>query len=79
MAEQVSPTKKEAAASVEAVKNCAACNKPMKKAKRFYRNGKYYCNKRCWKTTVQKAPEAAETVAATEHTESAAEKDVKKE
>lgn len=37
----------EQTATVEEVKNCAACNKPLKKAKRFYRNGKYYCNKNC--------------------------------
>ena len=36
--------------TTEAVKNCAGCNKPMRKAKRYYRNGKYYCNKKCWKT-----------------------------
>lgn len=42
-----------AAATTEAptgeTKNCAACGKPMKKAKRYYRNGKYYCNKNCFK------------------------------
>lgn len=29
--------------------NCAGCNKPLKKLKRYYRNGKYYCSKKCWK------------------------------
>ena len=45
MAEQ----QKEATATVEEIKNCASCNKPLKKAKRYYRNGKYYCNKNCAK------------------------------
>lgn len=37
-------------AAPEVVKNCAGCNKPLKKKKRYYRNGKYYCNKNCFKT-----------------------------
>ena len=42
-----------APAPVEAVKNCAGCNKPMREAKRYYRNGKYYCNKKCWKASLK--------------------------
>jgi len=34
---------------VEEVKNCPACKKPLKKARRFYRNGAYYCNSNCFK------------------------------
>lgn len=34
---------------LEVGKNCAECKKPMKKAKRYYRNGAYYCNKNCFK------------------------------
>lgn len=34
---------------VEEVKNCPACKKPLKKARRFYRNGGYYCNSNCFK------------------------------
>ena len=34
---------------VEEVKNCPACKKPLKKARRFYRNGGYYCNNNCFK------------------------------
>jgi len=30
-------------------KNCPACKKPLKRAKRFYRNGNYYCNANCFK------------------------------
>ena len=39
-------------------KNCAGCNKPLKKAKKYYRNGAYYCNKNCFKNKA--APAAAE-------------------
>lgn len=28
--------------------NCLACNKPLKKIRRYYRNGKFFCTKRCW-------------------------------
>jgi len=33
--------------------NCLACNKPIKKLKRYYRNGKFYCNKKCWQKTLK--------------------------
>lgn len=28
--------------------NCLSCNKPIKKLKRYYRDGKFYCSKKCW-------------------------------
>ncbi len=28
--------------------NCPACNKPIRKIKHYYRNGKFYCDKKCW-------------------------------
>lgn len=28
--------------------NCAGCSKLLKKLKQYYRNGKFYCNKKCW-------------------------------
>jgi recombinational DNA repair protein (RecF pathway) len=31
--------------------NCASCGKPVKRLKRYYRNGKFYCSKKCWKKT----------------------------
>ncbi len=34
---------------VEEVKNCPTCKKPLKKARRYYRNGTYYCNSNCFK------------------------------
>lgn len=46
--------------AVEEVKNCPACKKPLKKARRYYRNGAYYCNINCFK----KANEAAKVEAA---------------
>ena len=47
---------------VEEVKNCPACKKPLKKARRFYRNGAYYCNNNCFKKV--RAEARAETAAA---------------
>ncbi|MBI5144694.1 MAG: hypothetical protein HZA27_00730 [Candidatus Omnitrophica bacterium] len=34
--------------------NCLACNKPLKKIKRYYRDGKYYCAKKCWRNFINK-------------------------
>ena len=45
---------------VEEVKNCPSCKKPLKKARRYYRNGAYYCNNNCF----QKARAAATPAAA---------------
>lgn len=47
--------------------NCAVCNKSIKKKRYYYRNGKYFCTQRCFKTTVKKAgQEAADKPAETE-------------
>lgn len=43
---------------VEIQTNCLSCNKPIKKLKRYYRNGKYYCNKKCWRNFLKKSKEA---------------------
>ncbi|MDP8265046.1 MAG: hypothetical protein P9M12_06175 [Candidatus Aceula lacicola] len=32
----------------EQVTNCPACKKHLLKAKKYYRNGQYFCNKNCW-------------------------------
>jgi len=40
--------------TIEKETNCAKCNKPLKKAKKYYRNGKYYCGKRCFKESLKK-------------------------
>jgi predicted transcriptional regulator len=37
--------------------NCLACGKPIKKLKRYYRNGKFYCNKKCWRKYLDKSKE----------------------
>ena len=52
-------------AVVEEVKNCPACNKPLKRARRFYRNGKYFCNNVCFKNADEKAKAAKAEAAAT--------------
>ncbi len=36
-------------AAPEVVKNCAGCKKPVKKSRRYFRNGKYYCNFNCYR------------------------------
>ena len=38
-------------------KNCAACKKPLKRKKRYYRNGAYYCNNNCFKKAASKTAE----------------------
>lgn len=37
--------------------NCLACNKPIKKLKRYYRDGKFYCSKKCWRNYLNKLKE----------------------
>ena len=44
---------------VEEVKNCPSCKKPLKRARRFYRNGAYYCNSNCFKKVRSEAKAAA--------------------
>lgn len=34
--------------------NCLACNKPIKKKKKYYRNGKFYCSIKCYKKELDK-------------------------
>lgn len=46
--------------------NCAFCGKLVRRIKMYYRNGKYYCSKRCFKKMQEKiAKEQAETEAGT--------------
>ena len=35
--------------------NCLGCSKPLKKIRRYYRDGKFYCGKKCWRTVKEKA------------------------
>lgn len=37
--------------------NCLGCGKPIKKLKRYYRDGKFYCNKKCWRKFIEKSKE----------------------
>jgi len=43
----------------EAVRNCAECKKQISRAKRYYRNGAYYCNKNCYRKKITKSKEEA--------------------
>ena len=51
---EVPPVKQERPA------NCAGCKKSIKNKRWYYRNGKYYCTKRCWGTTNKKPAQAPE-------------------
>ena len=46
-------------AAVEKQTNCLGCSKPLKKIRSYYRDGKFYCTKKCWLKAVKKkaAPE----------------------
>ncbi|MCM8793763.1 MAG: hypothetical protein NC898_04790 [Candidatus Omnitrophica bacterium] len=35
-------------------RNCTFCNKVLKRKFWYYRNGKYYCKKKCWKEEQKK-------------------------
>ena len=53
--------KAEAAPKAQEQTNCLICNKPIKKLTRFYRDGKFYCSKKCWRTAKEKAKKEKET------------------
>ena len=44
----------ETKAVVEEVKNCPACKKPLRRSRKYYRNGAYYCNNTCFWTVQDK-------------------------
>ena len=50
-------TQAEAKPQAEKQTNCLACNKPIRKLKRYYRDSKFYCNKKCWSNFKQKTKE----------------------
>jgi hypothetical protein len=54
-AEAVKEEAKEAKPKAEKQTNCPSCNKLIKKLKRYYRDGKFYCSKRCWRTFIDKS------------------------
>ncbi len=47
--------KAEAKPKAEKQTNCLACNKLIKKLKLYYRDGKFYCSKRCWRAFIDKS------------------------
>lgn len=51
--EEPKPQTTTSPAQPEKQTNCLGCGKPIKKLKRYYRNGKFYCSKKCWKKTVK--------------------------
>ncbi len=57
MAEEVKDAQatQEKPAVVEKQTNCLGCGKPLKKIKTYYRDGKYYCAKKCWRTFLEKS------------------------
>lgn len=57
MAEAPGTATEEAKPKEEKQTNCLSCNKQLKKLKRYYRNGKYYCSKQCWLNFVKKSKE----------------------
>ncbi len=58
-AEAAKPQAEAAPAEKEKQTNCPACSKPIKRLRRYYRNGIFYCTKRCWIKAV-KSPKAEE-------------------
>ncbi|MCX5705094.1 MAG: hypothetical protein NTZ92_03415 [Candidatus Omnitrophica bacterium] len=51
----VEETKQAEKPVVEIQTNCLGCSKPLKKIRRYYRDGKFYCIKRCWRTYLDKS------------------------
>lgn len=35
---------------------CAQCGKRLDRKKQYYRNGRYFCNKRCWRSAAAGIP-----------------------
>lgn len=54
-AEQEKTVSIEPKPTAEKQTNCLSCSKPIKKLKRYYRDGKFYCNKKCWHNYINKS------------------------
>jgi hypothetical protein len=54
-AEAAKEQTEEAKPKAEKQTNCPACNKLIKKLKKYYRDGKFYCSKRCWRAFIDKS------------------------
>jgi hypothetical protein len=57
VAEQTKTLNSSPAPTTEKQTNCLGCGKPLKKLKRYYRNGKFYCSKKCWYSFFKKPKE----------------------
>ena len=55
VAEAVKEAQTEVKPKAEKQTNCLACNKLIKKLKKYYRNGKFYCSKKCWRAFIEKS------------------------
>jgi len=55
----VEETKQAEIPVVEVQTNCLGCNKPLRKIRRYYRDGKFYCIKRCWRAYLDKSKAGA--------------------
>ncbi len=55
MADEAKGAATETKGGAERATNCTSCNKRLSRKKQYYRNGGYYCNKRCWKEAADKA------------------------
>lgn len=53
-------TKTAEAPAQEKQTNCLSCNKPLKRVRRYYRDGKFYCTRRCWLKFTKKPKEGEE-------------------
>jgi len=42
---------------------CSSCGKRLSRKQWYYRNGQYFCKKRCWKTAQKKGKEGAPAAA----------------
>ena len=58
-AEAAKTTEAEIKPKTEKQTNCLACNKLIKKLKKYYRDGKFYCSKKCWRAFIAKSKEEA--------------------
>ena len=72
MADEAKSGAGEGKGATERATNCAACNKRLQRKKQYYRNGGYFCNKRCWKQAADKAAKAEQDAKGKESKEQAA-------
>ena len=54
------PSAKKEEPKKEKPANCASCKKSIKNRRRYYRDGQFYCTKRCWVTATKKKEEPKE-------------------